>query len=67
MQNTRILSFWRILYCAFLSLFATMAPSLGQDPIRVLMLGDNGHHKPSDLYRAIREPLRQVGIELEYS
>ena len=67
MQNTRILSFWRILYCAFLGLFATMAPSLGQDPIRVLMLGDNGHHKPSDLYRAIREPLRQVGIELEYS
>ena len=44
-----------------------MAPCFGQDPIRVLMLGDNGHHKPSDLYRAIREPLRQVGIELEYS
>lgn len=38
-----------------------------EEPIKVLLLGDNGHHRPSDFYRAIREPLSKNGVAIEYS
>ncbi|MFN7292788.1 MAG: hypothetical protein ACK5T6_19565, partial [Pirellula sp.] len=38
-----------------------------QDPIKVLLLGDNGHHRPADFYRSIRDPLAKNGISIEYS
>lgn len=36
-------------------------------PLRVAFLGDNGHHRPSDLYRAIKAPMAKANIELVYS
>ena len=38
-----------------------------KEPVRVIMLGDNGHHQPASLYRAIATPMANVGIEIEYS
>jgi hypothetical protein len=46
--------------------------ALGQDSagggkaIRVLMLGDQGHHRPADLYRVLGPALSPYGIELTY-
>lgn len=37
------------------------------EPIKVLLLGDDGHHRPSDFYRTIREPLAKNGVSIEYS
>ncbi len=37
-----------------------------QDAIRVLMLGDNGHHRPVSLYRTVKDSLKETGIDLEY-
>ena len=38
-----------------------------KDTVRVLMLGDTGHHQPASLYRAIQKPLADLGIEIVYS
>ncbi|HUP76964.1 MAG TPA: ThuA domain-containing protein, partial [Pirellula sp.] len=38
-----------------------------EDRVKVIMLGDNGHHKPASLFRSIQKPLANVGIEIEYS
>jgi putative membrane-bound dehydrogenase-like protein len=37
------------------------------DPIRILFLGDQGHHHPSDLYRVLGPALSKYSIELVYS
>src|SRR3954464_6318443 len=34
---------------------------------RVLLLGDNGHHKPADFYKAIELALRKKNIEVVYT
>lgn len=39
----------------------------GQKPLKVLFLGDQGHHKPADLYRVLGPALRPYGIEVTYS
>ena len=39
----------------------------GEKKIRVLMLGDQGHHRPADLYRVLGPALGPYGIELTYS
>ena len=41
------------------------APS--KDSVKVLMLGDTGHHQPASLFRAIQKPLADVGVEIVYS
>lgn len=38
-----------------------------QKPIKVLFLGDQGHHRPADLYRVLGPALRAYGIEVIYS
>ncbi len=38
-----------------------------QEPVKVLMLGDSGAHKPSEFYRALVEPLKKNSIELTYT
>ena len=38
-----------------------------QGPIKVLFLGDQGHHRPADLYRVLGPGLRPYGIEVTYS
>jgi len=39
----------------------------GQKPIKVLFLGDQGHHRPADLYRVLGPAMRTYGIEVTYS
>jgi len=41
--------------------------TVAAERIKVILLGDNGHHQPSSFYRAIQKPLFDVGIDLEYS
>ncbi len=38
-----------------------------KDNVKVLMLGDTGHHQPASLFRAIQKPLAEVGVEIVYS
>src|SRR4051812_9181819 len=35
--------------------------------LRVLLLGDTGHHKPADFYKAIEPALRKANIEVAYT
>lgn len=36
-------------------------------PLRVLFLGDNGHHRPEDRFRQLQPVMAQRGIELVYT
>ncbi len=38
-----------------------------KDRVKVIMLGDTGHHQPASLYRTIEKPLANLGVEIEYS
>src|SRR6266566_5197215 len=38
-----------------------------QAPLRVLFLGDNGHHKPADRFKQLEPVLAARRIELDYS
>ncbi|MSU79424.1 MAG: c-type cytochrome [Gemmataceae bacterium] len=40
---------------------------LGQTPIRILFLGDKGHHQPELRFRQLQPVLEQRGIELSYT
>jgi hypothetical protein len=39
----------------------------GDTPVRVLFLGDQGHHRPSALAAAVRGSLERRGITLDYT
>lgn len=39
----------------------------GTGSIKVLFLGDQGHHRPADLYRVLGPSLKSYGIEVTYS
>ena len=54
--------------CCFISL-AAAAPSWAEEagPIRILFLGDNGHHRPADRFKQLQPVLARRGIELTYS
>ncbi len=41
--------------------------ALGQGPIKILFLGDQGHHRPADLYRVLEPALKNYGIEVTYT
>src|SRR5689334_22179920 len=36
-------------------------------PIKVLFLGDNGHHRPNERFRQLQPVLEKRGIELTYT
>ena len=60
----------RAVFFAFaLGLFiASPANSNAQTPaIKILFLGDNGHHKPNERYRQLQPVLEKRGIELTYT
>ncbi len=40
---------------------------LAADPIRIVFLGDKGHHRPSDFAGRIAPPLKARGIDIEYT
>jgi putative membrane-bound dehydrogenase-like protein len=37
------------------------------DTLRILFLGDNGHHRPADRFKQLQPVLAKRGIELEYT
>ena len=39
----------------------------GASPLRVLFLGDTGHHRPVDRFKQLEPALRRHGIELDYT
>ncbi len=59
----------RVQICAFV--FASLVPSsaLGQEakPIKILFLGDNGHHRPAERFLQLRPILAKRGIDLTYT
>jgi uncharacterized protein len=38
-----------------------------QAPLKILFLGDQGHHRPADLYRVLEPALKGYGIEVTYT
>jgi putative membrane-bound dehydrogenase-like protein len=48
-------------------LLVAIAPAEKPKPIKILFLGDNGHHKPADRFRQIQPVLAARGIEIEYT
>jgi putative membrane-bound dehydrogenase-like protein len=56
------------LVCALTSLAAIPTEVVAQEtPIKILFLGDNGHHKPNDRFRQLQPVLEKRGIELTYT
>src|SRR5437879_1395163 len=57
--------------CASLNLFSTTQAAelnAGQSPpLRVLFLGDNGHHRPADRFKQLEPVLRRHRVELDYT
>ncbi len=51
------------------SLFLSGSPLTVEDakPIKILFLGDDGHHRPADRFRDLQPVLAQRGIELTYT
>jgi putative membrane-bound dehydrogenase-like protein len=55
-----------------LALSLALLPALGGQaaepkPIKVLFLGDNGHHRPAERFRQLQPVLAQRGIDLTYT
>jgi putative membrane-bound dehydrogenase-like protein len=55
---------------AALSLWLSLAPLAAKEPsrpIKILFLGDNGHHRPAERFRQLQPVLAKRGIDLTYS
>src|SRR4051812_31861839 len=48
-------------------LLVAVVPAEKPKPLKILFLGDNGHHKPGDRFRQIQPVLAARGIEVEYT
>lgn len=68
--RTSLLCVWLMSFFRYSALFiclSILGASLdAADPIRIALLGDHGHHRPSDFFRSIQAPLAKRGIELTY-
>ncbi len=42
-------------------------PIAAAEPIKILFLGDRGHHRPADLFKELQPALAERGIELTYT
>ena len=51
----------------FLAALLPLAASAAEAPIRVLFLGDRGHHRPADRFAQLEPVLAGRGIELEWT
>src|SRR4051794_39517860 len=51
-----------------LGLLLAMSATADQpQPIKILFLGDNGHHRPADRFRDLQPVLAKRGIDLTYT
>jgi uncharacterized protein len=57
----------RILSLLAIALFTTIGHAQDAGPIRILFLGDNGHHQPKARFRQLQPALAEHGIELTYT
>lgn len=57
---------WFLLILFFLSL-TTPGNGVQAEPLKVLFLGDNGHHRPRDLAEVLVPELAKANIELTYT
>ena len=57
-----------LLFLGALALFAQQGPSAKREPrrVEVLFFGDDGHHRPLDMYRLFKEVSGNRGINLSY-
>ena len=60
-------SFTRWLLGTLLLVTGAVESLSAADPIKVLFLGDAGHHRPSDRFKQLQPVLAKRGIELTYS
>jgi putative membrane-bound dehydrogenase-like protein len=59
--------FRRLCACLFVfSLFCALIETQGA-PLRVLFMGDNGHHRPAERFKQLQPVLASKGIELVYT
>ncbi len=61
--------FTLIRFCVAMGLFAFASTLSAQQPgrIRILFLGDNGHHKPAERFRQMQPVMAARGIDLTYT
>src|SRR5438094_6015781 len=58
----------RLIVIALMSIILSPAAVFAQTPpIKVLFLGDNGHHQPQARFRELQPVLEKRGIELTYT
>src|SRR5262245_40941161 len=52
-----------------LLLFGSFAAARAEEPkpLKLLFLGDNGHHRPSDRFRQLQPVMARRGITIEYT
>jgi len=57
------------IHLAIISFVATYPATfaVAAEPLRVLFLGDSGHHRPADLYRVLEPALKSYEIAMSYS
>lgn len=55
------------LWLAFFGLLWGVTPVWAAEPVKVLFLGDNGHHRPGDLAVKLAPVLKERGIEVKYT
>jgi len=46
---------------------ALVAPMSAAEPLKLLFLGDSGHHRPADRFKQLQPVLKERGIELTYT
>ncbi|MCC9606544.1 ThuA domain-containing protein [Blastopirellula sp. JC732] len=51
----------------FLSLLSPLARAADDSPIRILFLGDQGHHRPADRAAQMIPAMKERGINIEYT
>src|SRR5262245_49041910 len=47
--------------------FVAPLPAEGPPPLKLLFLGDNGHHKPAERFRQLQPVLAKRNIDLVYT
>ncbi len=70
MTIPKTLCYWTFpvaLACLFGNFASAQIAAPSNDNVKVLMLGDTGHHQPASLFRTIAKPLADVGVAIEYS
>ncbi|QDU40064.1 Trehalose utilization [Maioricimonas rarisocia] len=55
------------LLAAFVTFWSASAPAIAAEPLALLFLGDNGHHRPADRFAQLAPVLADRDIDLKYT